>query len=101
MILPPPRLAARSFRGLNCMGVVESDKTLATLVMQSQRITQAVRSFGRGVNSLNRKLHPVLPVRIDHEYLAIQVQQRVQAVVAHPVTQLQMLSVSDNNVKLA
>jgi hypothetical protein len=40
-----------------------------------------VRSLGCPVNSLNRELHPVLPLRIDHEDLAIHVQQRVEAVV--------------------
>jgi hypothetical protein len=36
MILPPPRLASRPFRGLNWMGVVESYNALAAFVMQGQ-----------------------------------------------------------------
>jgi hypothetical protein len=41
----------------------------------------------------------VLPRRINNEHLAIQVQERVEAVVADPVTDLLMLSLSDNSVK--
>lgn len=63
------------------MRVVEPDQTLAVLIMQGQRITQAVRLFGRRINALNHEFHPMTPVRIDHEHLAIQIQKRVQAAV--------------------
>ena len=39
-----------------------------------------------------------MPPRIDYEYLAIQVQERVQAEVPDLLTHLSMLSVSDNIV---
>lgn len=42
----------------------------------------------------------MLPVRIHHEYLAIQVQQRIQTAIADLPTSYSMLSVSDNLVKL-
>lgn len=43
----------------------------------------------------------MLPVGIDHEYLAIQVQQGVKAAVPDLLTHLLMLSARDNQVKVA
>jgi len=57
-----------------------------------------MRSRGRRVYAPNREFHPTPPLRIGHEYLAIQVQQRVQAEVPDLLTHLSMLSVSDNVV---
>ena len=60
------------------VGIVETDKTHARVVVQSERITQAMRPVRRRRHALDCELDPMLPGRIDDQYLTVEVQESVQ-----------------------
>jgi hypothetical protein len=61
------------------MSVVKSNQTVATRTMQGQRIVQPMKALGAGNYPADREPNPVLALRVYHEYLAIEIQQRLGA----------------------
>jgi hypothetical protein len=61
------------------MSVVKSNQSVATRTMQRQRVVQPMRPLGGRNYPADREPNPVLTLRIDHEYLAIEFQQYLYA----------------------
>ena len=73
------------------------EQTLSVLIVQRQRVIQAVRSLRRNGNLLYNELDPTFSVRFYDEALAIEQQERVEARIAN--CPCHKLSPDDNTVK--
>ena len=99
MVTPAAPAPARPRRRLYDVGVVEPNKTRPRIVMQSERVTQAVGPFRRRRNPPDDEFHPVFPNRIDHQHLAVEIQKGIQTrVTVFFFTHLSMLSLTDNHI---
>jgi hypothetical protein len=74
------RLAALLAR--HWMGVVEADQPLAIRPVQRQRIIQAVRFLRRRRHSRHHEPDPMAALRVDDEYLPVEVQEHIKGRVA-------------------
>lgn len=77
------RLAA--FASADRMGVVEANQPFARRPVKRERVVKAVRLFRRGRNARDDKLHPMTAFGIDDEYLAVEIEKRVETWIAIPL----------------
>ena len=66
------------------MGVVESNQPVAAGAMQCQRVVQPMWPVGGGNYPADCEPNPVLALSVDHEYLAIEIQQHFRASIRTP-----------------
>ncbi|MNT83773.1 hypothetical protein D3C72_2236880 [compost metagenome] len=67
----------------NAMSIVETKQAAATTFMQGQAIPEPVWAFGRYSADADIELHPANARLVENEAGAIQIQQCVEARVAH------------------
>ena len=82
MIVWQPTAARRSRRRTDRMSVIESDQSGASGSMKRQRVLEPLWLLQGRRDTLDAKAHPVLPSRIDHENLAVQIQKHIQVWIA-------------------
>lgn len=78
VIMDQSPASRRSRRRTDRMSVIESDQSLASGSMKRQRIVEPLWLLQGRRDTLGAKAHPVLPSRIDHENLAVQIQKHIQ-----------------------
>jgi len=81
----------------NGVCVIEAKQSLAVLIVQRQRVIQAVRSLRRSGNLLDNEFDPTLSVRVCDEALTVEQQERVETRIAY--CHSHRLSLDDNSVK--
>ena len=79
VIASSPAAAARAGGRLHGMRVVEADEALPGTSMKRQRVVDPVRSLRRRWHTLDVESHPMVPCGVNHQDLAVQIEQRVQA----------------------
>lgn len=92
VIASSPTATTRAGGRLHGMRVVEADKAPPVRSVKRQRVVDPVRSLPRRRHTLDVELHPMVSCGVDHQYLAIQFKQRVQARITWRAGHAHMLS---------
>jgi hypothetical protein len=76
------------------VGVIKADQPLAVRPVQRQRIIESVRLLRRHRYARHHESDPVTPSRIDHEYLSVEIQKRVQARVGRVLSHREVITLT-------
>ena len=79
VIVSAPAAAAGAGGRVYEMRIVEADEALPVGSVKRQRVVDPVRSLRRRRYALDVESHPMVPSGINHQDLAVEIEQRVQA----------------------
>lgn len=74
------------------VGIVDPERPLTARTVQGKGIIDAVRSFPRQRNPMDREFHPVSARWIDNQHLPVEIEQRLQRGIGSRVSLMKVIS---------